>query len=74
MAGRGPRQSIVRRLLRLDLFYVQNWTLTLDLMILLGTVDHIVLRPLFKVLYRREDAQRKQAELEPALDDGIAVA
>ena len=32
--------------LRLDLFYVKNWSLPLDLLILLATVDHIVLRPL----------------------------
>ena len=52
--------------IRLDLFYVQNWTLATDLLILLGTVDHIVLRPLIKLMYRREDERRRQAELQVA--------
>lgn len=39
---------------RLDLFYVENWSLALDLVILLATADHIVLRPLVKWLYRGE--------------------
>ena len=30
---------------RLDLFYVENWSLLLDLIILLGTVDHVLVRP-----------------------------
>jgi lipopolysaccharide/colanic/teichoic acid biosynthesis glycosyltransferase len=29
---------------RLDLFYVENWSITLDLMILLGTIEHLVVR------------------------------
>ncbi|MGI9051425.1 MAG: sugar transferase [Ilumatobacteraceae bacterium] len=32
---------------RLDLFYVENWSLTLDLIIMLGTIDQVLLRPLF---------------------------
>jgi exopolysaccharide biosynthesis polyprenyl glycosylphosphotransferase len=60
---------------RLDLFYVQNWTLALDLMILLGTIDHIVLRPIINALYRREDDRRKQsaAALDGQRDDAVAV-
>ena len=52
--------------IRLDLFYVQNWTLATDLLILLGTLDHIVLRPLIKLMYRREDERRPQADLRVA--------
>lgn len=33
---------------RLDLFYVENYSLALDLVILLGTIDQMVLRPLLK--------------------------
>jgi len=31
---------------RLDLCYVENWSLPLDLIILLGTIDQVVLRPI----------------------------
>ncbi len=31
---------------RLDLFYVENWSLALDMIILLGTIDQVLLRPL----------------------------
>jgi exopolysaccharide biosynthesis polyprenyl glycosylphosphotransferase len=60
---------------RLDLFYVQNWTLALDLMILLGTIDHIVLRPIINALYRGEDDRRKLAASAPGAqhDDAVAV-
>ena len=37
---------------RLDLFYVENWSLILDLMILLGTVEQVAGR-LFAALFRR---------------------
>ena len=42
---------------RLDLFYVDNWSIALDLMILIGTVDHVVFRPLIGRLYRGRDAR-----------------
>lgn len=37
---------------RLDLFYVENWSLALDMVILLGTLDHILFRPLVKWKYK----------------------
>ena len=37
---------------RLDLFYVENWSLSLDMVILLGTLDHILFRPLVKWRYK----------------------
>jgi exopolysaccharide biosynthesis polyprenyl glycosylphosphotransferase len=33
---------------RLDLFYVENWSTALDLVILLGTAEQLLLRPVFK--------------------------
>jgi len=33
---------------RLDLFYVENWSTALDLVILLGTAEQMLLRPVFK--------------------------
>ena len=30
---------------RLDLFYVRNWSLALDLVIMLGTFEQLLLRP-----------------------------
>ena len=29
---------------KLDLFYVENWSITLDLLILLGTAEHLIVR------------------------------
>ena len=30
---------------RLDLFYVENWSLTLDIVIMIGTAEQMLLRP-----------------------------
>jgi exopolysaccharide biosynthesis polyprenyl glycosylphosphotransferase len=39
---------------RFDLFYLQNWSVTLDLMILLGTVESVIARA-FRALARLDD-------------------
>ncbi len=39
---------------RLDLFYVENWSITLDMMILVGTIEQSVSR-LMRVLFPRRD-------------------
>ncbi len=48
---------------RLDLFYVENWSLALDLLILLGTVEQVLLRPLLS----RRGAAAPQAEASGAV-------
>jgi exopolysaccharide biosynthesis polyprenyl glycosylphosphotransferase len=61
---------------RLDLFYVDNWSIGLDSMILLGTiVEHIALRPLVRLAYRDEDRRRREAlaALDVVRDEGVAV-
>lgn len=60
--------------LRLDLFYVQNWSLSLDMVLLLGTVEQIVFRPLMKVLYRDEDEATQAAVPTRSVIDDVAVA
>ncbi len=46
-----------RRTVRLDLFYVENWSLTLDMVIVLATAaDHFLLRPLFRFWDRSTSA------------------
>ncbi len=52
---------------RLDLFYVENWSVTLDLMILLGTIEHLVVR-FFSALRRnpeRRHARQLHGEVRP---------
>jgi exopolysaccharide biosynthesis polyprenyl glycosylphosphotransferase len=51
---------------RLDLFYVENWSLTLDLLVVLATIEHIVVR-LLKMAFsirRRGDATIVAAAVE----------
>jgi exopolysaccharide biosynthesis polyprenyl glycosylphosphotransferase len=51
---------------RLDLFYVDNWSLLLDLVILLGTIDHVLVRPFLSERpgLIAADAQRVPQELD----------
>jgi exopolysaccharide biosynthesis polyprenyl glycosylphosphotransferase len=55
---------------RLDLFYVDNWSLLLDLVILLGTIDRVLVRPLMRE--RTELAAPDARRETPALDARIA--
>ncbi|MCE9621353.1 MAG: sugar transferase [Actinomycetia bacterium] len=48
---------------RLDLFYVENWSVTLDLMILLGTIEHLAVR--FFGAFRRRPEKQVRAEVQP---------
>ena len=48
---------------RLDLFYVENWSLTLDLMILLGTIEHLVVR--FFGAFRRKPEMQLHGAIQP---------
>ena len=50
---------------RLDLFYVENWSVSLDLAIMLGTVRSIVARLLFHS-FRRRPAASATTTVEPA--------
>nr|WP_227462435.1 sugar transferase [Desertimonas flava] len=63
---------------RLDLFYVENWSLLLDMTILLATADHFVLRPLFKLRYRgsstpRTDQMPTAASVDELMPVDIAI-
>ena len=39
---------------RLDLFYVENWSITLDLLIILGTVEQLIAKVLFRKVRAEE--------------------
>jgi lipopolysaccharide/colanic/teichoic acid biosynthesis glycosyltransferase len=52
---------------RLDLFYVENWSTALDLVILLGTAEQLLLRPVFK-----RGAGEMAGPLETAADAAAA--
>jgi exopolysaccharide biosynthesis polyprenyl glycosylphosphotransferase len=52
---------------RFDLFYLQNWSVTLDVMILLGTVESIITRAFRAPLHRGEEIQLAPPEVtDPA--------
>jgi exopolysaccharide biosynthesis polyprenyl glycosylphosphotransferase len=61
---------------RLDLFYVENWSITLDLMILVGTVEQIVVR-MVRSLARRQASDTQPLvlpELEVLPDQPAAIS
>jgi exopolysaccharide biosynthesis polyprenyl glycosylphosphotransferase len=51
---------------RLDLFYVENWSLALDMVVMLGTAEQLLLRPLFN------RTTGEMAAAEPATDAAVA--
>jgi exopolysaccharide biosynthesis polyprenyl glycosylphosphotransferase len=50
---------------RLDLHYVENWSLTLDLVVLLSTVEHLAMRPF---------ASRTRGEMTAAVAGGVTTS
>jgi exopolysaccharide biosynthesis polyprenyl glycosylphosphotransferase len=46
---------------RLDLFYVENWSVTLDLIIILGTIEQLVA----KIVFRGREMHDEPARLDP---------
>ena len=48
---------------RLDLFYVENWSITLDMMILVGTIEQSLSR-LMRVLFPRRPEQTQPSAVE----------
>ncbi|MDP9336421.1 MAG: sugar transferase, partial [Actinomycetota bacterium] len=49
---------------RFDLFYLENWSVALDLVILLGTVESIVARACRSLLHRGEDISLAPPEVQ----------
>lgn len=58
---------------RLDLFYVANYSLVLDLIILLGTVDQILIRPWLKPFSPKTLTSEHDVVAVGADDDGTVV-
>ena len=59
---------------RLDLFYVENWSITLDLMILIGTVEHVLIRMVRALPIHRSGTIPEVAAADIALvEDGTTV-
>jgi len=56
---------------RLDLFYVENWSITLDFIIVLGTIEQLALR-VFLLL--RPGRESPQAPTMPAVQTSTSVA
>jgi exopolysaccharide biosynthesis polyprenyl glycosylphosphotransferase len=56
---------------RLDLFYVDNWSLNLDLVILVATVEQVLSKAV-RTLLRRSSLSDSMAQVTP-LDSGAAV-
>lgn len=50
---------------RLDLYYIENWSLTLDLVIVVGTVEQVLVR-LISTCLRRRKAQKAANSPNPA--------
>ncbi|MEP7204439.1 MAG: sugar transferase, partial [Ilumatobacteraceae bacterium] len=49
---------------RLDLFYVENWSITLDLIIIIGTVEMIVSQLFRTILPQRKPTRQPEQEPE----------
>ncbi|MGZ6960928.1 MAG: sugar transferase [Ilumatobacteraceae bacterium] len=59
---------------RLDLFYVENWSITLDLMILIGTVEQVLVRMLRAFpIHRAGPSQAVDAAGIDLVEDGPSV-
>ena len=51
---------------RLDLFYVDNWTLNLDLVILVATIEQVLSKAVRALIGRRGTGQAELPEALPA--------
>ena len=49
---------------RLDLFYVENWSITLDLMIVIGTLEQLVVK-VFATIRPQRTARRRRSRRSP---------
>lgn len=64
---------------RLDLFYVENWSTVLDMVILVSTFDQVLFRPFLSRLYRNDvgdatDDRTPRVTLEPgSLRDPVSL-
>ena len=57
---------------RLDLFYVENWSITLDLLIMVGTVEHLLVRLVSS--FRRRPEQHSPGETGETGDPAVEPA